>query len=161
MRAADQRIELVLHRRLGQVAAELGQQRRFLDAGQRRLFVEERHDVLADRVQAHPLFHQDGRGDRALLAEDPEQQVLGPDVVVQQPVGLFGRELQHALGFRAERNLDRGRDLLAEHRAPFDFLADGFQGQVRAREDAAGQPLALADQPEEQVLGLNGDAAEL
>ena len=30
--AADQRIELVLHRRFGQVAAELGQQRRFLAA---------------------------------------------------------------------------------------------------------------------------------
>ena len=91
----------------------------------------------------------------------PEQQVLGADVVVQQPVGLFGRELQHPLGFRAEGNLDRGRDLLAEHRAPLDFLADAFEGQVRAGEDPAGQPLALADQAEEQVLGFNGDAAEL
>ena len=39
--AADQRIELVLHRRLGQVAAELGEQRRLLDPRQRRLLVEE------------------------------------------------------------------------------------------------------------------------
>ena len=30
--AADQRIELVLHRRFGEVAAELGEERRFLDA---------------------------------------------------------------------------------------------------------------------------------
>ena len=126
--APDQRVELVLHRRLGEVAAELGQQRRFLDARERRLLVQERHDVLADRVQAHPLFHEDRRRDGALLAEDAEQQVLGPDVVVQQPVGLFGRELQDALGLRAERNLDRGRDLLAEDRAPFDFLADRFRG---------------------------------
>ena len=112
-------------------------------------------------LQAHPLFHEDGRRDRALFAQDAEQQVLGADVVVQQPVGLFGRELQHALGFGAERDLDRGRDLLAEHRAAFDFLADVFEGQVRAREDPARQPLAFANQAEQQVLGLNRDAAEL
>ena len=157
--AADQRVELVLHRRLGQVAAELGQQRRFLDPRQRRLLVEELDDVLADGVQAHPLFHQDGRRDRALFAQDAEQQVLGADVVVQQAVGLFGRELQDALGFRAERDLDRGRDFLAEHRAAFDFLADVLEGQVRAREDPARQALALANQAEQQVLGLNRDAA--
>ena len=87
--------------------------------------------------------------------------MLGADVVVQQPIGLFGGELQHALGFRAERDLDRGRDLLAEDGAPFDFLADALEGEVRAREDAAGQPLALANQSEEEVLGLNRDAAEL
>ena len=103
MCAADQRIELVLHRRFGQVAAELGEQRRLLHPRQRRLLVEQRDDVLADGVEAHPLFHQDRRRDRALLAQDAEQQVLGADVVVQQPVGFFGRELQHALGFRAER----------------------------------------------------------
>src|SRR5207248_5279919 len=45
--AADERIELVLHRRLGQVAAELRQQRRFLDPRQRGLFVQELDDVLA------------------------------------------------------------------------------------------------------------------
>ena len=159
--AADQRIELVLHRRFGQVAAELGQQRRLLDARQRRLLVEQRDDVLADGVEAHPLFHEDGRRDGALFAQDAEQQVLGADVVVQQPVGFFGRELQDALGFRAERNLDRGRDLLAEHRAPFDFLADAFEGQVRAGEDPARQPLALANQPQQEVLGFDRDAAEL
>ena len=32
---------------------------------------------------------------------------------------------------------------------------------MRAREDAARQPFPLADQPEEQVLGLDRNAAEL
>ena len=104
--AADQRIELVLHRRLGQVAAEFGQQRRLLDARQRGLLVQQLDDVLAHGVQAHPLFRQDGGGHRPFLAQDAEQQVLGADVVVQQPVSLFGRKLQHALGFGAERHLD-------------------------------------------------------
>ena len=91
----------------------------------------------------------------------PEQQVLGADVVVEQAVGFFGRKLQHALGFRAERDLDRGRDLLAEHRPAFDFLADVLERQVRARKDPAGQPFALANQAQKEMLGLNRDAAEL
>ena len=44
---------------------------------------------------------------------------------------------------------------------PFDFLADVFERQVRARENAARQPLALANQAEQQVLGFDRDAAEL
>ncbi len=159
--APDQRIELVLDGRLGEVAAELGEQRRLLDARQRRLLVQQLHDVLADGVQPHPPLHQDGRGHRALLAQDAEQQVLGADVVVQQPVGLLGRELQHPLGFGAEGDFDRGGHLLAEHGPPLDLLADVVQGQVRAGEDPARQPLAFADQPQQQVLGLDRDAAEL
>ena len=161
MLTPDQRIELVLHRRLGEVAAELGEQRRFLDPGQRRLFVEELDNILAHGVQAHPLFHQDGGRDRALLAQDAEQQVLGADVVVQQAIGLFGRELEHALGFRAERDLHRGGDLLPEHGAPFDFLADVLERQVRARKNPARQALAFADQAEQEMLGLNRNATQL
>ena len=98
---------------------------------------------------------------RPLLAENPEQQVLGADVVVKQPIGFLGRKLKNPLGFGAERNLDRGRDLLAENRASFDFLANVLEGEVRAGEDAACEALALANQPEQQVLGLNRNAAEL
>ena len=159
--AADERVELVLHRRVRQVAAELGQERRFLHPRERRLLVQERDDVLADGVEAHPLFHEDRRRDGPLLAQDAQQQVLGPDVVVQQPVGFLGGVLQDALGFGAEGDFDRGRDLLAEHGPAFDFLANAFEGEVRAGENAAGQALALANQSEKQVLGLNRDAAEL
>ena len=158
---ADQRVELILHRRFGQIAAELRQQRRLLHARQRRLLVEELDDVLADGVEAHPLLHQDGGGDAALFAQDPEQQMLGPDVVVQQPIGFFGGAAQNALGFGAERNLDRGRHLLAEDRAALDFLADVFQGQMRARKDPARQPFAFSDQAKKEMLGLDRYAAEL
>ena len=159
--AADERIELVLHRGLGQVAAELGEQRRLLRPRRRRLLVQELDDVLADAREPHPLLVQDGRRDRPLLAQDAEQQVLGADVGVQQPVGFFGGELQHALGLGAEGNLDRGRDLLAEDRAAFDFLADALEREVRPREDPARQALAFANQSEQQMLGLDRRAAEL
>ena len=154
-------IELILHRGVGQVAAELGEQRRFLDARQRRLLVQERDDVLADGVEPHPLFHQDGGCDRALLAQNTEQQMFRTDVVVQEPIGFFGRVLQHALGFGAEGDLDRRRYLLAKHGPAFDFLANAFEGQVRARENPAGEALALANQSEQEVLGFDRNAAEL
>ena len=114
--------------RLGQVAAELGQQRRLLGPRVSVVFsFSSWHDVLADRVQPHPLLHQDGGGQRPLLAQEAEQQVLGADVVVQQPVGLLGGELQHALGLGAERDLDRRRHLLAEDGAALDLLADRLE----------------------------------
>ncbi len=122
--APDERIELVLHRRFGQVAAELGEQRRFLDAGERGLLVQQLDDVLAHSVQAHPLLHEDRRRDRPFFAQNAQQEVLGANVVVQQPIRLFGGELQHPFRFRTERDLDRGRDFLAEDGAPLDFLAD-------------------------------------
>ena len=87
--------------------------------------------------------------------------MLGADVVVQQPIRFFGRKLQHALGFGAERDLHRRGNLLAEDRAAFNLFSDVFEGQVRASENATREPFALANQPQQQVLGLDRYAAEL
>ena len=87
--------------------------------------------------------------------------MLGTDVVVEQTIRLFGGELQNPLGFSAERDLDRRRHLLAEDRPAFDFLADVFEREVRTSEDPAGQALPFPNQPQEQMLGLDRDAAEL
>ena len=159
--AAHERVELVLHGRFGQVAAEFSQERRFLDARQRGLLVEQLHDVVAHRVQPHALLHEDGGGDGSLFAQDSEQEVLGADVVVQQAVGLFGGRLEDALGFGAERDSDRRRDFFAENRTAFDFLADVFERQVRAREDPARQTFTFPDESEQQVLGFNRHTPEL
>src|SRR6185503_4177446 len=70
-------------------------------------------------------------------------------------------ELQHALGVGAERYVDRRRDLFAEHRAAFDFLADAVERQVRPGKNPAGQALAFANQAEQQMLGLDRRAAHL
>ena len=98
--ASDERIELVLHRRFGQVAAEFCQQRRLLDTRERRLLVQQLDDVLADRVEPHPLFHEDRGCHRPLLAQDTEQQVLGADVVVQEPVCFLRRKAAERAWFR-------------------------------------------------------------
>ena len=81
-------------------------------------------------MEPHPLFHEDGGGHTALLAQDAQEQVLGADVVVQEPVSFLGRALEDALGLSAERDFDRGRDLLAEDRPTFDFLTDVLEGEV-------------------------------
>src|SRR5436309_6267252 len=87
--------------------------------------------------------------------------MLGPDVVVQEPIGLFGGKLQYALGFRAERNFNRRGDLLSKHRPAFDLLPDAFEREVGAREDSASQAFTFPNQAQEEVLGLNRNAAEL
>src|SRR5262249_42744962 len=68
-------------------------------------------------------------------------------------LGFFSRVRQHALALIAQREIDRSRNLLADGSVPFDLLADGLHGRVRAKE-AVGQGLVLAQQPEQQVLGL-------
>jgi hypothetical protein len=87
--------------------------------------------------------------------------VLGPDVVVKQPISFFGSKLENALGFSAEGDFDGGRDLFAKNRPALNFLANAFQGKVRAGKDPARKPLPLADQSKQQMLGLDRDAAEL
>jgi hypothetical protein len=80
---------------------------------------------------------------------------------VQEAVGFFRRKLQNPLRFSAEGDLNRGGNLLAEDRSPFDFLANALQRQVGAGEDPAGQTLPFSNQAEQEVLGLDRDASEL
>jgi hypothetical protein len=106
--AADERIELVLHGRFRQVAAELGQERGLLHARERGLLVQELDDVFPYGMQPHPLLHQDAGGHGPFFAEDAEQQVLGADVVVEQAIRFLCGKLQDALRLRTERDLDGG-----------------------------------------------------
>ena len=154
-RTADEGIELVLHRRFGQVTAEFRQQRGFLRPGRRGLLVEQLDDVFTHRRQAHALLVENRRRNRPLLTENAEQQMFGADVGVQQPIRFFGRKLQHALGLGAEGNLDRRRDLLAEDRAALNLLADTVERQVGSRKNATRQPFALTNQPQQKVLRLD------
>src|SRR5438552_10226852 len=52
-------------------------------------------DRLADRVQIEPQVVQHRGRDAFSLADDPEEQVLGADVIVLKPRGLFPREIHH------------------------------------------------------------------
>ena len=90
----------------------------------------------------------------------PEQQVLGADVLVVQPLGFFGAIGQHALALVAERQIHGSGNLLADGGVSFDLLADGFHRGVRAQEPVR-ERLVFAQQAEEQVFGFDIGTAEL
>ena len=90
----------------------------------------------------------------------PEQQMLGADVLVAQPLGFFRAIGQHALALMAQRQIDRSGNLLADGGVAFDLLADGFDGGVGAQEPVR-QRFVLAQQAEQQVLGFDVGTAEL
>ena len=103
---------------------------------------------------------QDLGGEALLLAQQAEQQVLGADVLVVQALGFFRAIGQHALAFVAERQIDRGGNLLANGGVSFDLLADGFHRGVRTQETVR-QRLVFAQQAEQQVFGFDVGTAEL
>jgi hypothetical protein len=86
--------------------------------------------------------------------------VFGADVLVGEAFGFFGGVGEDALALVGERQVDRGGDLLADGGVALDLLADGFDGCVRTQE-AVGERLVLAQQAEQQVLGLDVRRAEL
>jgi hypothetical protein len=94
------------------------------------------------------------------LAQQSQQQVLGPNMLMRKTFGLFGRVCQNPFTFVAEGKIDGSRHLLADGRVAFDLLADRFHRRVGAQEPV-GQGLVFSQQPEQQVFGFNIRRAEL
>ena len=103
---------------------------------------------------------QDLGGEAFLLAQQAQQQVLGADVLVIEPLGFFRAIGQHALALVAQREIDGRGNLLPNGGVPLDLLADGIHRGVRA-EEPVGQRLILPKQTQQQVLGFDVRAAEL
>ena len=80
--------------------------------------------------------------------------MLGADVVVAERERLAQRQLEHLLRARRERDL-AGGDLLAGADDADDLGADALDGDVERLEDAGGEALLLAQQPEQDVLGAD------
>jgi hypothetical protein len=80
--------------------------------------------------------------------------VLGADVVVTQRERLAQRELEHLLRARGKRDLAR-RDLVALADDSGDLGAYFLDGDVERLEHACGEPLLLAEQAQQDVLGAD------
>src|ERR1051325_1015145 len=94
--------------------------------------------------------------DALLLPQQPEQQVLGADVGVIQLAGFAHRELEHLLGARRiGQTVTGGRGRFPLLDGLFDLLLDLFEVDVEVGQNGRRHPLALADQPEQDVLGSN------
>ena len=159
--APDDRVELALARGLRVVAAELVEDERgrgrlgLRAAGRSRLLAlvagEQLDDLLAHPVEVGAQLDEHLGGDALALADQPEQDVLGADVVVAQLQSLAQRELEHLLGPRRERDVP-ARRLLALADDLLDLLADGLQRDAEGLEGLGGDALTLVDQAEQDVL---------
>ena len=115
---------------------------------------EHADDLVADLLGVGVEVEQDPRGDALVLAHEPEQDVLGADVVVAERQRLAERELEHLLGARRERDLP-ARDLVALADDPRHLRAHLLDGDVERLEHARGETFLFAQQPEQDVLGAD------
>ena len=161
--SADHRIELARARGGRQVHAEL-----IDDGGLRRLavggalaflrirgrLVQDVDDLGADLVQADAERLEHAGGDALALAHEPEQQVLGADVVVVEPSRLVDRQLDHLLGARGQSDIAGHRAITATD-DELDGTAHLVQLDAEIAEHLGRDTLAFADQTEQQVLSTD------
>ena len=159
--APDDRVQLVLAAQRGEVHAELVQGRGPRAAGLLGgLLAQQLLRLGLGRRHTHPEVPQHQRGDPLALADEAQQQVLGADVVVAQRARLGDGVLQHLLGLGGEGDL-AGRRELGPHR--HDLLDLGLHGRdidVQLLQDGDGQPVALADEAQQQMLGADEVVAQ-
>ena len=160
-------------RELGEVAAEVVERRRLGlllapsgDAGRGlpppacwargHVASEEPQRLGARLLEGDPGVVEDLRGDALLLAQQPEQQVLGAHVGVVELAGFGHRELEHLLGARRIGKVGPGpmRGLALLDRL-LDLLLDLFEVDVQVGEHGRRDALALADEAEQDVLGAH------
>src|SRR5690606_33166301 len=113
---------------------------------------DELDDLLTHAVQVGTELDEHLGCDTLALANEAEQDVLGPDVVVAELERLPQRELQHLLGAWGEGDVS-GRRLLALADDLLDLLAHRLELDVEPLERLARDTLALVDKAEQNVLG--------
>ena len=151
--ATDQRVEDPPLGHLGQVSGELVEEGRLLLLRGQGAPLVDVHRVLADGVQAHAPIGKKARGGAVFQPQQAQQDVLGADVGVHQALGFLFGVLEDLVRFRAERDLDRGGELLAGRPALLELGLQHVHGNVGPREQLAGRFLAFLEQAEQQMLG--------
>jgi hypothetical protein len=95
--------------------------------------VKQLDHLLAHPVQVRAQLHQDLGRHALTLADQAQQDVLGPDVIVTELQRLTQRQLKYLLGARGERDVPRRR-LLALADDLLDLLPHRFQADPPRRE---------------------------
>ena len=160
--AADHRVELGLAGQLGEVAGELVEHRRLRALLRARvvLVAQQRQRLLADLVEPRAERLQDLGGDRLAFLHETQQQVLGSDVIVTELARLLDRELEDALGLRGEGHLAERERLGEAGERALDLGFDVLQPEPETLQDRGCDPLTVADEPEQHVLGSDEVVAE-
>src|ERR1700677_523658 len=79
---------------------------------------------------------------------------------VREPLRFFRGISQHPLAFIAQGQVHRSRDFFPNRGVTLNLLPDGFNRGVRTQE-AIGQGFIFAQEPQQQVLGLDVRRPEL
>jgi len=162
---ADDRVELLFAGEFGQVAAEGVERRRLRLAGRGLLLViipsagirdvgaEQLEDLFPDLLQLDLEVHEDLGGDPLVLPDQAEEQVLRPDVVVAEVLGLLEGELENLLGARREGELSHRHGVRAALDDALHLDADLLQLDFEVLQDLGGDATAFLHQSEQDVLG--------
>jgi hypothetical protein len=112
---------------------------------------ERADDLGADLLGIGVERPQYAHGNPVVRPDEPEQDVLGADVVVSEGDRFLECQLERPLAPRRERDLAGGRDL-ATGLYPQDLGADLVERDIQRVEDARCDALLLAEQAEQEVL---------
>ena len=158
---SDQRIEGALRGERGEVAPVLGEERQLLLLLRRFLFLVDARHLLANGLHVEAVLVEDAHGEAAFDPEDAEQEVLRAHRRVQHGLRLVRGVGQDLLRLLGERKLGGRRDPLDEHPFAFDLAPYLVGLYVKAAKQLADGVFALAQDAEQDVLGLDHPAAEL
>src|SRR5438105_420375 len=111
-------------------------------------------DRVTDRLGIGAEVDEDASRDALVLAHDPEEEVLRADVVRAGGDRLAERQLEHPLRPRRERDL-AGDGLLSLADDALDLGAHLVEGDVERPKHRRRDPVLLAEQAEQQVLGAD------
>src|SRR5205814_6890585 len=164
--ATDDRVELLVARELREVAAELVEHERaaglrlagaaalgraLLAAG---VAGQQLDDLLAHAGQVGAQLDEHLRGDALAFADQPEEDVLGADVVVAELQRFAQAQLQDLLGAGCERDVaGRGRATVTD--GLLHLGAYGLERDAERLERLGRDALTLVDEPEQDVLGAD------
>jgi hypothetical protein len=112
------------------------------------------HHLLAHARQVGAQANQDLRRHTLAFTDEPQQEVLGTDVVVAQLEGLTKGELHYFFGTGRKRrracHLDPGRPDRLLH-----LLAHHLESDAEKLQSPRRYAVAFAEQPQKQVLGAD------
>ena len=151
----DQWIQGSRNCRIGQIAAELGQDQPLLGLARDSPFGQVARQFVADLGNPKAFLVEKRGCDRLFFAKQTEQYVFRTDVIGKQPLGLFVGVAENLFGFVTEGQFNRGRDLVLNAGPALDFFTNSVYGCIGSWKEATGERLVFAKKSQQDVFGLD------
>jgi len=116
---------------------------------------EQVENFVADIFEFESEVHEDLSGNAFLFPQQPEQQMLGTDVVMIQVAGFIHRIFDHLLGAGSLREFAHGDHIRSGLDNFFDFDADFAEIDIEVFQDVGGNARAFLDESQQDVFGAD------